>query len=81
MTDKQKEAVRVLNRIKEHVITSSDIKMLDTVISDDEYFLLLEFILENETEIQYVPQPTIPWTDPCPYVPPYYHYDWKTTCE
>lgn len=78
MTDKQKEAVRVLNRIKEQVITSSDIKMLDVVISDDEYFLLLEFILENKTEIQYVPQPTIPWTEP---VPPYYHYDWKITCE
>jgi hypothetical protein len=68
MTDKQKEAVRVLNRIKEQVITSSDIKMLDVVISDDEYFLLLEFI----------PQPTIPWTEPGS---PYYHYDWKITCE
>jgi len=81
MTDKQKEAVRVLNRIKEQVITSSDIKMLDVVISDDEYFLLLEFILENKTEIQYVPQPTIPWTEPgSPYGQPYY-YDWKITCE
>jgi hypothetical protein len=59
MTDKQKEAIRILNRIKEPVIVMGD-EMHPAAIDDDEYFALLEFVLDNKTEIQYVPQPTIP---------------------
>lgn len=69
MTDKQKEAIRILNRIKEPVIVMGD-EMHPAAIDDDEYFALLEFVLDNKTEIQYVPQPTIPWTDPV--IRPYY---------
>jgi hypothetical protein len=69
MTDKQKEAIRILNRIKEPVIVMGD-EMHPAAIDDDEYFALLEFVLDNKTEIQYVPQPTIPWTTPD--IRPYY---------
>ena len=59
MTNEQKRAIRVLNRVREQLI-------------DDEYFTMLEFIVrEPVTKIEYVPQPTIPWTTPQP-LQPYY---------
>ena len=70
MTDKQKDAIRILNRIKEPVVCLGD-EMAPAAIDDDEYFTLLEFVLEQKPEIQYVPQPTIPWTAPQP-LQPYY---------
>lgn len=69
MTDKQKEAIRILNRIKDPVVRMGD-EIAPAAISDEEYFKLLEFILDNKTEIQYVPQPTMPWTTPD--IRPYY---------
>ena len=78
MTEKQKEAIVLLNRMQEPKVSP---------LSDDEYFLLLEFVVKGETEIQYVPQPTIPWTTP--EIRPYYtgtgesiiHPPYKVTCE
>lgn len=61
MTDKQKEAIKLLNELRYSEISP---------LSDDEYFLLLEFVFEREKGIQYVPQPTIPWTTP--EIRPYY---------
>ena len=59
MTDEQKQAMKVLNRVREKM-------------TDDEYFMLMEFIVrEPVTKIEYVPQPTIPWTTPQP-LQPYY---------
>ena len=50
MTDEQKRAMTVLNRVREKM-------------TEDEYFMLMEFIVkEPVTKIEYVPQPTIPWT-------------------
>ena len=71
MTDKQKEAIRILNRIKEPVIELGD-EMAPAAIDDDEYFTLLEFVLENKTGIQYIPKRTIPWETPG--IHPYYRY-------
>ena len=59
MTDEQKQAMKVLNRVREKM-------------TDDEYFMLMDFIVrEPVTKIEYVPQPTIPWTTPQP-LQPYY---------
>lgn len=41
MTDKQKEAIRILNRIKEPVVRMGD-EIAPAAISDEEYFKLLE---------------------------------------
>ena len=58
MTDEQKRAMTVLNRVREKM-------------TEDEYFMLMEFIVkEPVTKIEYVPQPTIPWTNPD--IRPYY---------
>ena len=57
MTDEQKQAIKVLNRVREK-------------LTDDEYFTMLEFIIE-EKQVTYIPQPTIPWTTPQP-LQPYY---------
>ncbi len=69
MTDKQKEAIRILNRIREPVVRMGD-EITPVAISEEEYFTILEFILDNKKEIQYVPQPTMPWTTPD--IRPYY---------
>ena len=58
MTDEQKKAMAVLNRVRER-------------ITEDEYFMIMEFIVkEPVTKIEYVPQPAIPWTTPD--IRPYY---------
>ena len=57
MTDQQKEAIKILNRVKGSM-------------TNEEYFMLLEFIVEKQTEIHYVPQPTIPGITPD--IRPYY---------
>lgn len=56
MTDKQKQAINVLNRVREK-------------LTDDEYFMMMEFIID-EKQVTYIPQPTIPWTTPD--IRPYY---------
>lgn len=62
MTDKQKQAVEILNYIRNK--KDSDGKY---VMDPEQYLMLLEFIVEQKTEIQYVPQPTMPWiTWTCP---------------
>lgn len=59
MTDKQKESIRILNRLKEPVIKMGDV-IREAAISKEEYFLLLEFIVGNEPQMTYIPyQPTI----------------------
>ena len=65
MTDQQKEAIKILNRVKGSVLLGGT-----AVIDDDEYFALMEFIVEKQTEIHYVPQPTIPGITPD--IRPYY---------
>ena len=65
MTDKQKQAVEILNYIRNKKDSDGEY-----VMDPEQYLILLEFIVEQKTEIQYVPQPTMPWTDPV--IRPYY---------
>ena len=65
MTDKQKQAVEILNYIRNKKDSGGEY-----VMDPEQYLMLLEFIVEQNTEIQYVPQPTMPWTDPV--IRPYY---------
>ena len=81
MTDKQKQAVEILNYIRNKKDADGEY-----VMDPEQYLMLLEFIVEQKTEIQYVPQPTMPWTTPDirphyggtgdPLQPPY-----RITCE
>lgn len=65
MTEKQKQAVEILNYIRNKKDSDGEY-----VMDPEQYLILLEFIVEQKTEIQYVPQPTMPWTDPV--IRPYY---------
>lgn len=65
MTEKQKEAIRVLNRLKE-----------TGVLSEDEYFAIFEFVVLFKPEIQYVPYTP----NPLDHLP-FYGQELKTTCE
>lgn len=69
MTEKQKQAIKILNQL-----------CCDNVINENDYFLLLEFIIEQHVESTTYPwttDPTIyPWTrrlieDPQPLDPIY----------
>lgn len=53
MTDKQKEAIKVLNSIKDK-------------ISEDDYFSLLDFVIQEKVRTEYYPWP---YTEPGPYKP------------
>lgn len=63
MTDKQKNAILTLNRIRD-----------DKGISEDEYFTLLEFVIEDKKEsITYIP------FQPYPSLPAQPDITWRTT--
>lgn len=61
MTDKQKDAIVILNRLHNNEVSC------ESHLSDDEYFMLLELILDTP-EVIYTPPiiepyyPSIPWT-------------------
>ena len=83
MTDQQKQAINILNKLKVQPTMNGEAMM-----TDDEYFLLLDFIIGNKTEIPYVPQPAIPWTVPQPLDPyygrtndPVFAPPYRVTCE
>ena len=65
MTGKQKEAIMLLNSIKATPTVSGE-----AIMTDEQYFTLLEFIIEDK-QVTYVPQPTIPIVTPQP-LQPYY---------
>lgn len=74
MTEKQKEAIKILNRVRNSVLRST----CGDVITEEEYFTLLEFVIGNESSIQYIPYhpQTIPLVGS-----PTYEQEFKTTCE
>lgn len=61
MTEKQKQAIQILNRIKD----LSGIRA-EEALTEEEYFLLLDFIVSKDTPV-YVPTypnyPYITWVD------------------
>ena len=64
MTDKQKEAIMLLNSIKAMPNAKGE-----AIMTDEQYCMLLEFIIDHKTEVQYIPQPTIPYPSPQPLQP------------
>lgn len=73
MTEKQKEAIKILNRIG---FTETREKGLPFAITEEEYFTLLEFIIGSKNEIQYIPYTP----NPLDHLP-FYGNELKTTCE
>lgn len=67
MNELQKQAITILNNLKS-----------DNKINNEDYFVLLDFIVNNQTtKIEYVPyNPTITY----PYYPTYPEITWKTYC-
>ena len=73
MTDKQKNAVKVLNRL--HAPTAEQINML----TDDEYMMLLEMVLDcDRPKIEYYP--FYPYTPINPIDKPLEPYYYKPYC-
>ena len=78
MTERQKEAVRILNRLKEPVVKMGDV-IREAAISEEEYFTLLEFVVESEPQMTYIPYPQ-PTITPQPLDPVYGKFG-KVTCD
>ena len=76
MTEQQRKAIEVLNNLK-----ANQYKDGTPVISDDDYFFLLSFIIDKPQEITIpTPYPIIqPW--PSQPLTPYYGQRWEVTCK
>lgn len=75
MTEQQRQGIEILNRIR------ADVKDDGTpVISEDDYFHLLSFIIDRHQETQYVTQ-IVPAPYPSPILPYYDCQRWETTCK
>ncbi len=79
MTDKQKEAVELLNLIRGKKDSEGEF-----VMTSEQYLTLLEFIVDKPQEIQYVPQVVPQWPLPGttqPFYGPQYGQRWEITCK
>ena len=76
MTEQQRKAIEILNGIKSEQKLDGE-----QVISDDDYFFLLSFIIDKPQEISVpTPYPVIqPW--PAQPLTPYYGQRWEVTCK
>ena len=76
MTEQQRKAIEILNGIKNEQKLDGE-----QVISDDDYFFLLSFIIDKPQEISVpTPYPVIqPWQPPT--IQPYYGQRWEVTCK
>ena len=78
MTEQQRKGIEILNNLKAGRYDNGT-----PIISDDDYFFLLSFIVDKQHEVQYVPQyvpqvvPTIWPTSPNS---PLYGQRWEITC-
>jgi hypothetical protein len=74
MTEQQRKGIEILNNLKAEKFDDGT-----PIISDDDYFFLLSFIVDKQNEVQYVPQivPTIWPTNP---ISPLYGQRWEITC-
>ena len=68
MTEQQKKAILILNRLHEQFRVS--------IFNDEDYFLLMEFIVGSEPQISYIP---FTLTDPKPIDPVYGKFG-EVTC-
>lgn len=69
MTEKQKQAIKVLNRLKDILIRGT------IVITEDEYFMLMEFVMNYKPDIQIIPS-----YSPTPFDNEKIWKEFKTTC-
>ena len=76
MTEQQRKAIEILNGIKSEQKLDGE-----QVISEDDYFFLLSFIIDKPQEITVpAPYPVIqPWQPPT--IQPYYGQRWEITCK
>ena len=76
MTEQQRKGIEILNDLKANRYDDGT-----PVISDDDYFFLLSFIIDKPQEIT-VPAP-YPVIQPWPLQPltPYYGQRWEVTCK
>ena len=74
MTEQQRKGIEILNNLKAEKFDDGT-----PIISDDDYFFLLSFIVDKQ-EVQYVPQvvPTV-WPG-LPSTQPLYGQRWEITC-
>lgn len=74
MTEQQRKGIEILNNIKAEKFDDGT-----PILSDDDYFFLLSFIVDKQQEVQYVPQvvPTVWPTNP---ISPLYGQRWEITC-
>ena len=76
MTEQQRKGIEILNDLKANRYDDGT-----PVISDDDYFFLLSFIIDKPQEISIpTPYPVIqPW--PTQPLTPYYGQRWEVTCK
>ena len=76
MTEQQRKGIEILNDLKANRYDDGT-----PVISDDDYFFLLSFIIDKPQEITVpTPYPVIqPW--PSQPLTPYYGQRWEVTCK
>ena len=76
MTEQQRKGIEILNDLKANRYDDGT-----PVISDDDYFFLLSFIIDKPQEISVpTPYPVIqPW--PSQPLTPYYGQRWEVTCK
>lgn len=51
MTEQQRKGIEILNNLKAEKFDDGT-----PILSDDDYFFLLSFIVDKQNEVQYVPQ-------------------------
>ena len=73
MTEQQRKAIEILNGIKNEQKLDGE-----QIISDDDYFFLLSFIIDKPQEITVAPYPVIQPFQP---LTPYYGQRWEVTCK
>lgn len=79
MTEQQRKGIEILNDLKAGRYDDGT-----PVISDDDYFFLLSFIIDKPQEISVpTPSPVMvpvqPWLPPT--IQPYYGQRWEVTCK
>lgn len=73
MTEQQRKGIEILNDLKANRYDDGT-----PVISDDDYFFLLSFIIDKPQEITVAPYPVIQPFQP---LTPYYGQHWEVTCK
>ncbi len=73
MTEQQRKAIEILNKLHAPMVLSEE-----KAIEDDDYFFLLSFIIDKPQETYYYP---VIQTWPSQPLTPYYGQPWEVTCK